>query len=63
MTIKRKKRARPLSDLERKIAELEAQLTPEQRAIYEEACEIRRRIGKVPFKVTDLVREIRGDDD
>jgi len=63
MALMKKPKAKKLSKLEQEIEKIAAQLSPEQRALFEEAREIRRRIGRVPFKVTDLVREIRGDDD
>lgn len=39
--------------------EMEANLSPKARALLEESREIRRRVGPVPFKVRDLIREIR----
>ena len=36
-------------------------MSPERRALYEEALELQEAIGPVPFRVVDLLREIRGD--
>jgi hypothetical protein len=50
-----KKRNKPFEST----ADLEAKLTPEAKALLEESREIRRKVGPVPFKVRDLIREIR----
>ena len=60
---KKKNKTKALTEVEREIAEIEARLTPEAKAILEEVREIRRKFGKMPFKVTDLVREMREGDD
>ncbi len=39
--------------------ELEAKLSPEARKQLEEIRALRKAIGPVPFKVRDLIREIR----
>jgi len=43
------------------IESIEAQLSLKARKLLEEAREIRRRIGPVPFKTIDIIREIRGE--
>ena len=41
------------------IKELEARLSPEARKQLEEIRALRKAMGPVPFKVRDLIREIR----
>ena len=42
-------------------AERLRRMSPERRALYDEALELQRAIGPVPFRVVDLIREIRDD--
>ena len=39
--------------------DLEAKLSPEAKALLNEIRTLREKIGPVPFKVNDLIREIR----
>jgi hypothetical protein len=63
MPLKKKMKAKGLSRIEMKNAELEAKLSPEARAVVEEFRAIRKSFGKLPFMVADLIREIREGND
>ncbi len=63
----------PTSGLETKVAALREllktprraerlrRMSPERRALHEEALKLQDAIGPVPFRVVDLLREIRDD--
>ena len=58
MSAKIKPRPRKRTDL----SNLEIKLTPERLALYKRTLEIRDKIGPVSTKVSDLVREMRGEE-